>query len=202
MHSVIVTTESLAFWDEVSVKKAVLKILKGRVNVVAHNGKLLGHDGDGNEIWDPLIIQVIGFPGYKCKKTTIPYSHQAVFDRDDNYCQYWHEHIVHEDGTVKKTKPFRYKCTEEDRTIDHVVPLSRGGSRNSFENTVCACRHCNEIIKRNRTPVEAGLRLITKPRTPSRKLGELVKKKFVYNPRKESHRKFIEIHPEFGYRSK
>lgn len=199
MHSVIVVTQSCNYWDEVPVKKAVLKILKGKVSVLAHNGNLLGYDFNGNEIWDPLIIQLKYFSGYKCKKTKISFSHSAVFDRDDNTCQYWHEYIQDDDGTLKKVDQFKYKCTEEDRTIDHVHPLSRGGE-NTFENTVCACRHCNEILKRNKTPSEAGLRLISEPVMPERKLGEWVRRKFVYNPNKESHRKLVEMFPNLGYK--
>lgn len=199
MHNVVVVTQSCDYWDEIPVRKAVLKILKGKVSVLAHNGKLLGYDFDGNEIWDPLIIQLRHFAGYKCKSTKIPFSHSAVFDRDDNTCQYWHDYILEDDGTMKKVKPFKYKCTEDDRTIDHVFPISRGGA-NSFDNTVCACRYCNEIIKRNRTPDEAGLRLITKPVVPRRELGEWVRKKFVYNPHKESHRRLVEMLPNLGYK--
>lgn len=40
-------------------------------------------------------------------------------------------------------------------TLDHLVPLSRGGS-NDEENLVTACRPCNSK-KRDRTPEEAGM---------------------------------------------
>jgi len=198
MRSVIVITQNCNYWDEIPVRKAVLKILKGKVSVLAHNGKLLGYDFDGNEIWNPLIIQLRYFSGYKCKATKISFSHSAVFDRDDNICQYWHNYKLLENGTIKKTKPFKYKCTEEDRTIDHILPISRGGV-NNFLNTVCACKYCNEIIKRNRTPEEVGLRLISKPKVPKREIGEWVRKKFAYNPNKESHRRLVEMLPNLGY---
>jgi 5-methylcytosine-specific restriction endonuclease McrA len=49
-------------------------------------------------------------------------------------------------------------------TIDHIIPKSRGGSE-SWENLVAACTKCNNK-KGNRTPDEAGMVLINKPRRP------------------------------------
>ena len=50
-------------------------------------------------------------------------------------------------------------------TLDHVIPKSRGGS-DSWENLVAACVKCNNK-KSNRTPDEANLKLLNKPRRPS-----------------------------------
>lgn len=47
-------------------------------------------------------------------------------------------------------------------TVDHIVPVSRGGS-NAWSNLVGCCRQCNEL-KADRTPKEAGMVL----RLPSR----------------------------------
>jgi len=47
-------------------------------------------------------------------------------------------------------------------TLDHVVPRSRGG-RSSWENLVACCYNCNNN-KGDRTPEEAGLRLVRRPR--------------------------------------
>lgn len=38
-------------------------------------------------------------------------------------------------------------------TLDHIVPISRGGARNALENLVLACRDCN-VAKDDRTPTE------------------------------------------------
>lgn len=40
-------------------------------------------------------------------------------------------------------------------TVDHIVPVSRGGS-NAWSNLVGCCRECNEL-KADRTPKEAGM---------------------------------------------
>ena len=47
-------------------------------------------------------------------------------------------------------------------TLDHVVPRSRGG-RSSWENLVACCYQCNNH-KGDRTPEEAGLALVRRPR--------------------------------------
>ncbi|TAK37894.1 MAG: HNH endonuclease [Lysobacteraceae bacterium] len=50
-------------------------------------------------------------------------------------------------------------------TRDHVVPLSRGG-RDSWENVVAACFHCNSR-KGGRTPQQAAMPLLAVPYRPS-----------------------------------
>ncbi len=47
-------------------------------------------------------------------------------------------------------------------TLDHVVPRSRGG-RSCWENLVASCYDCNNR-KGDRTPEEAGLKLVRSPR--------------------------------------
>jgi 5-methylcytosine-specific restriction endonuclease McrA len=43
-------------------------------------------------------------------------------------------------------------------TVDHVLPISRGGAASSWENQVVACKRCN-WKKANSRPEEVGLRL-------------------------------------------
>ena len=50
-------------------------------------------------------------------------------------------------------------------TRDHVVPLSRGG-RDTWENVVSACFHCNSR-KGGRTPQQASMPLLAVPYRPS-----------------------------------
>jgi 5-methylcytosine-specific restriction endonuclease McrA len=61
--------------------------------------------------------------------------------RDDHSCQYC--------GFVGPAS---------ELTIDHVVPVSRGGAPNTWENQVVACKKCN-WRKANRVPEEVGLKL-------------------------------------------
>ena len=69
---------------------------------------------------------------------------------------------------------FKYRCAycgekrkAKDLTYDHVLPRSRGG-RTDWSNIVPACagsKGCNSR-KDNRTPEEAGMKLLVHPRQP------------------------------------
>jgi len=72
------------------------------------------------------------------------------------------ENIIHRD---------HYKCAycgkkfkRDNLTIDHIIPKSRGGN-NSWKNTITSCKPCNNS-KANRTPREAGLKLLYAPTEP------------------------------------
>jgi len=69
-----------------------------------------------------------------------------IIKRDGSICQY----------CGKNSQPM---------TIDHVIPKSYGG-RDTWENLVCACIKCNSK-KGNRTPEQAGMKLLRQPRKPS-----------------------------------
>lgn len=198
--STIVLTASGNFWGEVSDTKRVLKwIIKDKIEVIKYyDDRYITSAGDMGKketivrIRMPLIVMLLTHFGHKAKTERIPFSHEAVYRRDKNICQYWHEYKFDENGVQIPCKPYKYECTVLDRTIDHVVPTSRGGD-NSFKNTVCSCSHCNNKIKKNHTPEEAGMKLIREPFVPTRKIGEFVIHNFAYNPKKLSHRVYREI---------
>jgi 5-methylcytosine-specific restriction endonuclease McrA len=50
-------------------------------------------------------------------------------------------------------------------TVDHIYPASRGGTT-TWKNCVAACRHCNNN-KGNKTPEEAGMKLLKVPVEPN-----------------------------------
>lgn len=56
-------------------------------------------------------------------------------------------------------------CGKHAGTVDHILPASRGGAL-SWLNTVAACQPCNNR-KADRTPAEAGMRLLFAPTVPS-----------------------------------
>lgn len=55
-------------------------------------------------------------------------------------------------------------CGSAATTIDHLLPRSRGGG-NTWHNLVAACETCNGA-KGDRTPAEAGMRLVREPFRP------------------------------------
>lgn len=68
---------------------------------------------------------------------------EAVLQRDGRLCVY---------------------CAGRADTVDHVLPRCRGGGDNWF-NLVAACQACNGL-KGDRTPEEAGMRMIREPFEP------------------------------------
>ncbi|MGE0529080.1 MAG: HNH endonuclease, partial [Bdellovibrionales bacterium] len=57
------------------------------------------------------------------------------------------------------------KFSEKKLTVDHVIPLSKGG-RHEWTNVVTACSECNNR-KGDKTLERANLRLLTRPQKPS-----------------------------------
>ena len=55
-------------------------------------------------------------------------------------------------------------CSGWARTVDHILPRSRGGP-NTWSNLIAACSDCN-TRKADRTPAEAGMRLLWEPKAP------------------------------------
>ena len=71
----------------------------------------------------------------------------AIRKRDGGICQYTGKVLTNREGNV-----------------DHVIPRAQGG-KNTFENMVWSCKEINST-KADKTPSQAGLRLIRKPSSP------------------------------------
>jgi 5-methylcytosine-specific restriction endonuclease McrA len=95
----------------------------------------------------PRIVRLLAYD--KLPRSTVKLNRRNLYARDRNRCQYCGRH-----------------CTTSELSLDHVVPRSQGGIT-SWQNMVCACIRCN-VRKGGRTPDQARMRLITKPRRPSR----------------------------------
>lgn len=182
MSSVIVLTRNFEYHSEVTIKKVLKWIIKDKIEVVvSHEQQEIC--GIELRIKMPMVVRLLHFVGYKIKSDRIQYSDHAVFNRDNNCCQYYH---YDENG-----KKFIYQCTEDERTIDHVTPQDMGGET-SFTNCVTCCWNHNVVVKKNKLPHQVGLQLIRKPVVPRIKRGDFVIMKFAYNPRKTSHKYYME----------
>ena len=93
----------------------------------------------------PRIILLLFFDRMPSKE--VKFTRQNVFERDKNTCQYCGG-----------------KFERKDLNIDHVVPRQHGGLT-TWTNVVCSCIDCNSR-KANRTPEEAGMRLVRRPKKP------------------------------------
>ncbi|WP_024804688.1 HNH endonuclease [Nocardia sp. BMG51109] len=82
-----------------------------------------------------------------------------------------HRVLVHDDsratlaGVLRRDNHRCGYCARWANTVDHIRPRSRGGP-NTWSNLIAACGPCN-TRKADRTPAEAGLRLLWEPKAPN-----------------------------------
>ena len=143
MQTVLVLNGDYSFLNVVPLKKAMQYIIKGKVQVEKYLESTICSATETFQI--PLVVRFVKFIRQMYKKK-VPWSKKNVLLRDDGVCQYCGQ-------------------TEGAMTVDHVIPKSRGG-RNSFENAVCSCFHCNNK-KGDRLPSEANMFLTKKPIHPT-----------------------------------
>ena len=128
----------------ISWQRAICLLTLGKVEVVEE------YDRDIRSvalvIKMPAVVRLI--TRFRKIKQRVKFSRQNVLARDRWKCQYC--------GRKKPTPELTY---------DHVVPRSQGG-KTCWENIVTACQDCN-ARKANRTPAQAGMRLLSEPRRPT-----------------------------------
>ena len=129
-------------------RRAWKKLVLGKVEVVRHS-----HDQTitVSGLVTPLPSVVRLLKHFNRNRIKIKFSRMNIYARDDFRCQYCGEQFM-----------------TEDLTFDHVFPQSRGG-KTEWTNIVSCCgiggNGCN-LRKGNRTPEEAGMPLLHKPRKP------------------------------------
>ena len=95
----------------------------------------------------PRIIRLLLYD--RLPRQEVKFNRRNLYARDANRCQYCGR---------------RYSTSE--LSLDHVIPRSQGGS-STWDNMVCCCLNCN-VRKGGRTPEEAGMHLVARPRKPRR----------------------------------
>jgi 5-methylcytosine-specific restriction endonuclease McrA len=187
--AVVVLTAHYQYWGERSLRDAIRLHFRGKIEILRsdENRQItagISRDGAIFKMPAPLVVRLVDFIGYKIKNDKIRCTDEAVYARDRNICQYWHHD--------ERGKRYKYRCSVEDRTIDHVIPKSRGGE-DTFENEVCSCRWHNVEVKKNRTPREAGMELIRKPFAPRLKKGDMAVITISFNPHSKAHQAYFEV---------
>lgn len=130
---------------------AITLFYKGRADVV-HS--LVGGASEWDEVWSSPSTSIhipatLRLKKYVHKKWKPPrFRKRVLFNRDAWKCQYC---------SVK----LNYETIE----VEHVMPQSRGGGT-TWLNCVSSCHSCNKR-KDNKTPEEAGMRLLKKPAVPT-----------------------------------
>ena len=93
----------------------------------------------------PSVIKIRTY--IKNNNMAVEISRKNILARDNHKCQY---------------------CGKQSNslTVDHVLPKFRNG-QDTWENLVAACKNCNQL-KGEKTPEEAKMPLLKKPKRPNR----------------------------------
>ncbi len=125
-------------------EKAIVMFFLGKVEVLEEYDEVL-YRSDALTVRMPAVVRLTRV--FRGIKRAIKFSRVNVMTRDKFTCQYC--------GSKKKMRELNY---------DHVVPRHLGG-RTTWENIVACCYPCN-ARKRNRTPDQAGMALLSQPAKP------------------------------------
>ncbi len=141
---VVVLNYTYEFLGFISWKRAINLVLAKKVEVIEDSDKIVR--SQKLALFIPKVVRLLKFIR-RIYREKIPFSRKNIFIRDNYTCQY---------------------CGKQERkrlTIDHVIPVSRGG-KDTWENTVACCPECN-LKKGKRLPSEVGMKLKRKPFQPT-----------------------------------
>mgnify|MGYP000103036722 CR=1 FL=1 len=94
----------------------------------------------------PRVILLVTYD--RMPRGHIRFTRLNIYIRDKGICQYCGK-----------------KFPKSELSLDHVIPRSHGG-KSTWDNIVCCCADCNRK-KGGRTPQEAGMKLLKKPKKPN-----------------------------------
>lgn len=126
-------------------QKAITLLFQGKVEVIATHDREIR--GVTVRVRLPSVLRLLRHVRMKRAFSDVPFSRANVYARDDHRCQYC-----------------GHRLPPTQLTFDHVLPVARGGQK-AWDNIVTCCIPCNRR-KGDRTPEEAGLHLIRRPRRP------------------------------------
>lgn len=131
-------------WLEVSKNPALAGLSVEQETMIT-----TGRDKEGNvkKFYSPRVVRLTSTSYFPDGKKQLRPTRSNILSRDDFTCQYCGK-----------------SPSKKDLNLDHVMPSSRGGG-SDWENLVTSCRRCN-TFKANRTPSEAGMKLIRQPFRP------------------------------------
>lgn len=125
-------------------QRAMVLDLLDRVDVLEYYDAVVNSASDAFPL--PAVIRHRGH--VRRGPRAVALTRRNLIARDGHRCQYC--------GDVLPPR---------ELTVDHVMPRSRGGG-STWENLVAACGPCNRA-KGDRTPEEAAMPLLARPRKPS-----------------------------------
>lgn len=135
---VLVLNADLGVLHTVSLRHAIRMLIREVAEVHEAADELFG------DFIKPVSIRLVRYVNTVWRYNKSPkWSKNGVLLRDKHSCAF---------------------CAGKADTIDHVKPRAQGGT-NRWDNTVAACSPCNNR-KGNRTPEEAGMKLLITPKVP------------------------------------
>jgi 5-methylcytosine-specific restriction endonuclease McrA len=129
----------------VSWKRALTLLYQGKVEVLAEYEEEIRSITFTVRL--PSILRLLKYVKIRKRFHHIKFSRANIYARDHHGCQYCGK-----------------KCSNDDLTFDHVLPIVKGGGK-TWDNIVTCCFECNHK-KGGRTPEEAGMHLIRHPKEP------------------------------------
>ncbi len=125
-----------------TAKRAIILIFLGKAEIVEEDGRFVHSVSLVYPL--PSVVRLIFFVSRPMRRIVL--SRRNVLKRDGFRCQYC-------------------GSTSKPLTVDHVIPRRLGG-KDIWENLCCACTDCNNR-KGNRSPEEAGMKLLRPPTKPT-----------------------------------
>ncbi len=146
-HRTLVLSQSYEPVNIVSVQRAITLLFLGKVELIEeYDG---GFKTTSMVFKIPAVVRLLN--AFRRHKRAVKFSRVNIYGRDKYTCQYC--------GAKK---------TISELTYDHVVPRAQGG-KTTWTNIVTACGGpggCN-ARKANRTPAQAGMKLLKAPVQPT-----------------------------------
>lgn len=152
MHRALLLDRNYMALSVVSWKKAIKLMIKGKAEAVeagctdSDDNRSIKHGSGKFHI--PTVIRLLTVIPWKAHMGRLNFSRRNMLIRDGGKCQYC-----------------GIKVGKNTTTIDHVIPRSKGG-KTDYSNCVTSCKDCNNV-KGNRTPAEAKMTLLNKPKKPT-----------------------------------
>ena len=143
-NAVLVLNTSYEAINICDAKRAIVLILKGAATPEEYTERFYHSPSLTFQV--PAVIRLNTYVTISYKLVT--FTRKNIFLRDNFTCYYCRDQF----------KP-------KELTLDHVLPKSKGGWHN-WDNVVSACIPCNKK-KGNKTPAEANMSLLRKPKTPN-----------------------------------
>jgi 5-methylcytosine-specific restriction endonuclease McrA len=142
MRETLVLNASFEPLSTVTLRRAVVLVMQDKA-VVEQEHPGLRIRAAAVDLPVPQVIRLCRYVRVPFRRRA-PWSRRGVLVRDRHRCAY---------------------CGRRATTVDHVMPRSHGGG-DTWLNTVAACTDDNRR-KADRTPEQAGMRLLSKPFEPT-----------------------------------